>query len=92
MELRVRLQLAEALSPVNRWFCSEFHRCKIDDPERLVEYYVRNGGADGFARRYCEAMSPENRWYCSMFFGQEVRDPQTLWDYYMHQISARAAS
>ena len=53
MELKdyVRLQLEEALGPVNRWYCSEFYRHEVTDPNLLVEYYIKHGGAEQFARR-----------------------------------------
>jgi hypothetical protein len=84
MHFRVRAQLAEALGPVNRWFCSQAHRRKVDDPEMLLTYFIKSGGAADFARRYNEAMAPLNRWYCSEFHRCEVRDPESLWDYYNH--------
>jgi hypothetical protein len=83
MELRIRLQLAEAFGPINRWFCSEYYGRMIDDPEVLVVYYIRSGGAADFSRRFDEAMSMLNRWYCSQSYGSEIRDPLILWDYYM---------
>jgi hypothetical protein len=83
MDVRVRLQLAEAFGPINRWFCSETHQRAIDDPELLLRYYVRSGGARDFANRYTEAMGALNRWYCSEFYRREVRDPDVLWEYYM---------
>ena len=83
MELRVELQLAEALGPLNRWFCSEKHGRAVNDEELLLIYYIRSGGAADFARRYDHAMSTLNRWYCSEFYRREIRDPKMLWDYYM---------
>ncbi|MGA2443295.1 MAG: hypothetical protein ABSH08_20275 [Tepidisphaeraceae bacterium] len=90
MKFRVRLQLAEAFGSINRWFCSEFYGRKIDDPELLVIYYVRSGGAADFAQRYDEAMGTLNRWYCSEFYRRDIRDPQILWDYYVNHAPARA--
>lgn len=90
MELRVELQLAEALGPINRWFCSEAHGRAVDDQELLLVYYIRSGGAADFARRYDQAMSTLNRWYCSEFYRREIRDPKTLWDYYMEYAPAGA--
>ena len=91
MEFRVRLQLAEAFGPINRWFCSEFYGRKIEDLELLVIYYIHSGGAADFAQRYDEAMGKLNRWYCSEFHGRDIRDPQILWDYYVNHAPARAA-
>ena len=45
------MQLAEALGPENRWFCSEFHGREITDPDVLLSYYIKHGGAEGFAKR-----------------------------------------
>ena len=90
MELRVQLQLAEALGPINRWFCSEAHGQAVNDQELLLIYYIKSGGAADFAHRYDQAMSTVNRWYCSEFYRREIRDPKTLWDYYMQYAPAGA--
>jgi len=90
MDFRVRLQVAEAFGPTNRWFCSEAFGREIDDPELLLIYYIRSGGAADFARRYDQAMGTQNRWYCSEFYRREIRDPGILWDYYMHHAPAQA--
>lgn len=82
MQCRVRLQLAEALGPLNRWYCSQAYCQKIDDGELLLTYYIKSGGAADFAKRYEEAMSPLNRWYCSQFHRRDICDPELLWDYY----------
>ena len=47
----LQMQLAEALGPVNRWYCSQFYGREITDPDELVEYYIKHGGAEAFARR-----------------------------------------
>jgi hypothetical protein len=83
MNFRLRMQLAEALGHVNRWYCSQAHGYPVDDPELLMCYFVRSGGAIDFARRYDEAMGAKNRWYCSEFHGRDIRDPKTLWTYYL---------
>jgi hypothetical protein len=88
MDFRLRVQLAEAMGPVNRWYCSQVHGRAVGDQddgdrELLVRYFVNSGGAVDFARRYEEAMSPPNRWYCSQFYRRDVRDEATLWEYYM---------
>jgi hypothetical protein len=80
---RFRKQIEEALGPDNRWFCSEFHGRHVDDPEILLEYFVRQGGAADFARRFAEAMGDKNRWFCSEFYRTEITDPQILWNYYI---------
>jgi hypothetical protein len=89
MDCRVRMQVAEALGPVNQWFCSRAYGRRVDDPNLLMIHFIRNGGAADFAKRYEEAMGPLNRWYCSEFYRREIRDPETLWDYYMKYLGAR---
>ena len=59
MNFRLRMQLAEALGHVNRWYCSQAHGYPVDDPDLLMCYFVRSGGAKDFARRYEEAMGPK---------------------------------
>jgi len=80
---RVRLQLAEALGPVNRWYCSQAFGKPINNDELLLAYFIKSGGATDFAIRYKNAMGPENRWYCSEYYRREIRDPEILWNYYM---------
>ena len=82
MCFRVRKQLAEAMGAVNRWYCSQAFGRRVDDPETLVIYFIRKGGAADFAARYDAAMSPANRWYCSEHHGREVSEPEVLWNYY----------
>jgi hypothetical protein len=83
MHVRVRLQLAEALGPDNRWYCSQAHGRPVDDPELLLRHFVRSGGAADFARRFTEALSHSNRWFCSEFYGREIHDEEVLWSYYV---------
>lgn len=91
MELRIHLQLAEAFGPENRWYCSEVHGREVCDPELLVAYYIKSGGAADFAERFDEAMGATNRWYCSEFYRREIRDPQILWEYYITHAPIAAA-
>jgi hypothetical protein len=91
IEFRLRLQLTEALGPVNRWFCSQAHGWEVDDPEVLVAYYIKFGGAADFARRFSHATGTVNRWYCSEFYRRDIRDPEILWDYYVKHTPVRAA-
>jgi hypothetical protein len=60
----------------------------IDDPELLMRYFVKSGGARNFALRYNEAMSPLNRWFCSEYHRRDVREPEKLWHYYMNCAGA----
>jgi hypothetical protein len=84
MDFRVRLQLAEAFGPENRWFCSEAHGRTINDRDLLLAYYIINGGAEDFAQRYAQAMGKLNRWYCSEFYQSDIRDPEILWEYFVN--------
>jgi len=90
--LRVQLQLAEAMGSTNRWFCSQACGREIDNPELLLAYFIKNGGATDFARRFDAAMGQLNRWYCSEFYGCDIRDPEVLWDYYTLYGSAQVAN
>jgi hypothetical protein len=91
MLFRTRVQLAEVLGTDNRWFCSQFYAREITDPETLMRYFIEQGGAADFARRFDEAMGELNRWYCSEHHRKPIGDPATLWKYYMsrHPTSAR---
>ncbi len=80
---RTFVQLSEALGSTNQWYCSQYHKCCVTDPDRLWEYYVRSGGAADFARRYAHAMGPQNKWYCSQFYRRDVQEEKTLWEYYV---------
>jgi hypothetical protein len=90
MNFRVRLQLADAFGPVNRWFCSQAYGREIHDKELLLTYYIKSGGAADFAKKYDHAVGGLNRWYCSEFYRTDVRDPRTLWEYYMNHAPVRA--
>jgi hypothetical protein len=90
MDFRIRLQLAEAFGPVNRWFCAEAYGREIYDKELLLSYYIKSGGAADFARRYEHALGVLNRWYCSEFYRRDIRDPEILWEYYINLAPARA--
>lgn len=89
MQCRTRAQLADILGPLNCWYCSKAHGRKVDDPEVLVRYYIKQGGADDFERRFNEAMSPLNRWYCSQYHHRDIRDPDMLWNYYTRYSAGR---
>src|SRR5688572_3381183 len=83
MSFRLRKQLDEAFGPVNRWYCAQAYGRPVNEPELLLIYFIKSGGAADFASRYAEAMGPLNRWYCSEFHGRDIGDPETLWNYYM---------
>ena len=52
MTLREHLQrqIEAALGPENRWYCSEFFGREITDPDLLLEYFIKHGGADFFGQ------------------------------------------
>lgn len=91
MDFRIRLQLAEAQGPDNRWHCSKAHGRRIDELELLLRHFIKSGGARDFAERYEQATGPMNRWYCSEFYGQDIRDPEVLWDYYINYSRVQAS-
>ena len=80
---RLRVQLDEAFGPDNRWYCSRLCGKPVEDKTLLLAHFIRNGGAEDFARRYEEAMGPDNRWYCSQYYRRQIDDPEILWAYYM---------
>ena len=82
MNVRTRLQLVEALGPVNRWYCSQAYGFPVENADRLWTYFIKSGGAEDFSDRYEEAMGAVNRWYCSEYYGREIGDPEILWHYY----------
>lgn len=88
--VRLRLQLAEAFGPINRWYCSEAYCREVNDRELLLVYFIKSGGAADFEKRFDEAMGMQNRWFCSEFYRRDIRDPQLLWDYYVNLAPARA--
>ena len=90
MHFRVRVQVAEALGQVNRWYCSQAYGRTVDDPHVLLTYFIRSGGAANFAERYAQAMDPVNRWYCSQFYGHEITDPDELLEYYIKHGGAES--
>src|SRR4051812_8213197 len=92
MGFRLRMQLAEAFGPVNRWYCSQAYGREVEDRELLLIYFIKSGGAKDFAQRFEHAMGPMNRWYCSEFYNRDIRDPEILWDYYINVRQSRRSS
>jgi len=43
-------QIEAAFGPENRWYCSEFYGREITDPDVLLEYFIKHGGADFFGQ------------------------------------------
>ena len=50
-EDRAKAQLAEALSPLNRWYCSQYFGYNVTSIEVLLTYYIKSGGAQNFRQR-----------------------------------------
>ncbi len=48
----IQIQLRQALGPENKWFCSEFYGREITDPDTLLAYYIKHGGAEACRRLY----------------------------------------
>ncbi len=38
-------QMQEALGSVNKWYCSQYYGYEVNDPETLLAYYIKHGGA-----------------------------------------------
>jgi hypothetical protein len=51
-------QRREALGPVNKWYCSQFYGYEVHDPETLLAYYIKHGGASHFAQEHCCELMP----------------------------------
>jgi hypothetical protein len=51
-------QRREALGPVNKWYCSQFYGYEVNDPETLLTYYIKHGGALRFRQEHCCDLSP----------------------------------
>jgi hypothetical protein len=45
-------QKQEALGPVNKWYCSQHYGFEINDPETLLAYYIKHGGAWHFRQSH----------------------------------------
>jgi hypothetical protein len=58
-------QRREALGPVNKWFCSQFHGYEVTDPECLIAYYIKHGGAKHFRQIHGDESSlPASTGHC----------------------------
>jgi hypothetical protein len=51
-------QRREALGPVNKWYCSQYHGYEINDPETLIKYYIKHGGATHFCQQHLAELTP----------------------------------
>ena len=45
-------QRQEALGAVNKWYCSQFYGYEVNDPEALLKYYIKHGGAHHFRQEH----------------------------------------
>ena len=50
LEDHIRRQIAAAMSPVNRYYASRHYGREVTDPETLLRYFIKHGGADDFGR------------------------------------------
>ena len=57
-------QRQEALGSVNKWYCSQHHGYEVNDPEVLLAYYIKHGGAQAFRREHIIESRPENQSAC----------------------------
>ena len=54
-------QRQEALGPVNKWYCSQYFGYEVNNPELLLAYYIKHGGALNFRRDHIIESGPEIR-------------------------------
>jgi hypothetical protein len=45
-------QRREALGSVNRWYCSQHFGYDVRDPDTLLAYYIKHGGAQHFRQAH----------------------------------------
>ena len=45
-------QMQEALSDENKWHCSRHYGYEVRDPEKLLAYYIKHGGATHFCQAH----------------------------------------
>jgi hypothetical protein len=45
-------QRREALGPVNKWYCSQHFGHEVQDPDILLAYYIKHGGAQHFRQAH----------------------------------------
>lgn len=46
-----RSQIEAAMSADNRWHASRHYGREISDPETLLRYFIKHGGAESFGKR-----------------------------------------
>ncbi len=46
-------QQQEALGEVNKWYCSQWYGYEVRDPDMLISYYIKHGGASNFFECHC---------------------------------------
>ena len=51
MKAYMQKQMEEALGADNRYYCSQYYGHEVSDPEVLLAYYIKHGGAKGFRER-----------------------------------------
>ena len=52
----LKQQLWEALGPVNKWYCSQYHGYEVTSPDQLLAYYIKHGGARQFRQRHADEL------------------------------------
>jgi len=45
-------QTQEALGSVNKWYCSQYYGYEVSDPEILLAYYIKHGGAQHYREQH----------------------------------------
>ncbi len=45
-------QRREALGPVNKWYCSQHFGYEVQDPDILLAYYIKHGGAQHYRQAH----------------------------------------
>jgi hypothetical protein len=51
-------QRREALGAVNKWYCSQHFGYEVNDPETLLRYYIKHGGAQHFCQEHKQELAP----------------------------------
>ena len=51
LETVVKHEVQEALGPDNKWYCSNKYGYEVTDPDKLLTYYIKAGGAKNYRDR-----------------------------------------
>jgi hypothetical protein len=55
----LQAQMKEALGSVNKWYCSQHYGYDVHDPEILLAYYIKHGGATHYREFVNSAPAPQ---------------------------------